>query len=379
MPTVRLDWTDTNSGAGQEHAVRVYRATAPFTAESLPPVLASLRADTVTYDDTTAEVDSTYYYAVANVRWAESALSFLGPVLTSGITARYWRVRVPRIQSAGPIMALSAAKVEMRGEVGGADLAVGGTPLVSGAFPGNPASSAFDADPATFWVTANERYGTHFIGYDFGTPVSIKEIAWSKRPDTFGSNEAPIIGVVQYSADNVTWTDAWLFETPTTWVTGAETRVFAEVAGSISQKRFWRVRVNAIQSGGSSGGSIAKLEMRTSPGGADAAIGGTPLTSRTGSTHPATNAFDLSNSTRWEQITESGLGRFLGYAFPSEVDIVEVSILPRQNSGGAGAAPVDCTVQSSLNALDWTDEWSFTTPSTWVDGSGETRVFTRPV
>lgn len=75
MPTVRLTWTDLNSGAIQEDEIRVYRSETDFDEGSLPAVLATLDADTVTYDDTTADDDTTYYYAVSAVRGAFEAVS----------------------------------------------------------------------------------------------------------------------------------------------------------------------------------------------------------------------------------------------------------------------------------------------------------------
>lgn len=65
MATVRLTWTDPNSGAAQEDEVRIYRDTAPFDIDTLPSVLDTLAADTLTYDDTTVVDDESYWYAVA--------------------------------------------------------------------------------------------------------------------------------------------------------------------------------------------------------------------------------------------------------------------------------------------------------------------------
>lgn len=141
--------------------------------------------------------------------------------------ARYWRVAILETVSFDQgVAAVSAAKIEMRSIPGGADIATGGTPNASS---GNP-TSAFDASPSTFWLTANSGYGTHWISYDFGSDVSIVEIAYSKRPDAFGVNEAPTFGEVQRSSDNLNWTTDWVFFTTPDWGTGAETRVFTKIA-----------------------------------------------------------------------------------------------------------------------------------------------------
>ncbi len=59
-----FSWTDANSGDMQEDDVVIYRSTSPFDYSSLPSPLATLAADTVTYDDTTTTPATTYYYAV---------------------------------------------------------------------------------------------------------------------------------------------------------------------------------------------------------------------------------------------------------------------------------------------------------------------------
>jgi hypothetical protein len=80
MATVRLTWTDPNSGAAQEDEIRIYRATSAFDATTLPAVLATLPADTLTYDDTTAVDGLSYWYAVAAEKDGALAISFTGEV-----------------------------------------------------------------------------------------------------------------------------------------------------------------------------------------------------------------------------------------------------------------------------------------------------------
>jgi hypothetical protein len=93
MPTVRLTWTDPNSGPTQEEEVRIYRDTAAFTAGSLPAVLATLAADTLTYDDTTVVDGNSYYYAVAFERGGFLALSFTGEVEV-GVAASQYQISI---------------------------------------------------------------------------------------------------------------------------------------------------------------------------------------------------------------------------------------------------------------------------------------------
>lgn len=77
MPTVRLTWTDLNTGPSQEEEHRIYRSTTAFDADTLPAVLATVAADVEEYEDPTAGFDTTYYYAVAAERGGVLAISFI--------------------------------------------------------------------------------------------------------------------------------------------------------------------------------------------------------------------------------------------------------------------------------------------------------------
>jgi hypothetical protein len=79
-----LDWTDPNSGIRQEDEVRIYRHIAAFDADSLPAILATLPADTVTYDDTATLGGVSYWYAVAYEKNGVLAMDFTGEVVATG-------------------------------------------------------------------------------------------------------------------------------------------------------------------------------------------------------------------------------------------------------------------------------------------------------
>jgi hypothetical protein len=70
-------------------------------------------------------------------------------------------------------------KVELRGAMGGPDLATGGTAISSG---GTGAASAFDANIATAWVVLGVGAGS-YIGYQkavaFGPIVQVSLYAWA--------------------------------------------------------------------------------------------------------------------------------------------------------------------------------------------------------
>ncbi len=136
---------------------------------------------------------------------------------------RYWRVRAYNVQS-GTNYAL--AEVEFRATIGGPDQAAGGTAIASTVFSGRPAANAFDNDPATLWATATDAIEGGWIGYDFGVgaTITVLEISLKARNDSsFG--QAPVQFVVEYSNDNVTWTEVKWY-TAATWTIGS-TQVFA--------------------------------------------------------------------------------------------------------------------------------------------------------
>jgi hypothetical protein len=272
--------------------------------------------------------------------------------------------------------------IEFRATIGGADQVGSTSNAISDSFL-SPffASQAFDGANGDIWAPnagTIALYGTHWIGYDFGsggTTTEVEEIAIAKRPTTAGADEAPAIGLVQYSPDNSTWTTAWSFVTPRTWGTGAETRVFSDNPG----KKFWRVRCLALQGGTSTPWATSRIQFRGTAGGADLATGGVPFASEHLSGYPALDAFDGTDGTFYHSQSDiSVVLPWCGYAWPTAQDINEVAIQMRSDgfSGRADQAITSGVVQSSTDTQTWSDEWSFTSPATW--SGTETRVFTRP-
>lgn len=132
---------------------------------------------------------------------------------------QYWRVIVDDVQGGAGTYPASFGNVEFRGSVGGADLATGGTAIAGPTNGSYPATNAFDANTATFWLgSGTVSGGNQWIGYNFGTPVQILDVALQVRPDAFGANEAVIAGRVQSSTDGVTWVTEWSFTTANSWV-----------------------------------------------------------------------------------------------------------------------------------------------------------------
>lgn len=318
-----------------------------------------------------------------------SALSLLSGVISNSqaaippslTTARYWRVFVLENYSAGVTPAISADDIQMRETPGGPDLATDSTKALSDSeFSGSFINDyAFNGVNSQFWVSANFNYGTHWIGYDFTTPVSITEIVWSKRPDSFGRNEAPTVGLVQYSSDGSSWATDWSFLTPATWTTGAESRTFTKPTAA--GHRFWRVRPTSIQGGNTSYPfSTAELQFRSTSGGSDQTINGFPIGAFMN--NPARAFDDITNVPSNYALSTSNLGVAgtigIGYTFDTPKEITEITYQVRGDGFGANEAMIAGDVQWSDDRSNWTTEWSFTTPATWVNNSTETRVFTKP-
>jgi hypothetical protein len=130
----------------------------------------------------------------------------------------HWRVLITATHGSG---ATNCARCEMRTSAGGANAATGGTPSASNALGGYPASSAFDGNNSTFWVSPSGIPA--WLRYSFAAAVDIVELVWRNRPDGY-TNESPSAFSVQWSDDGTNWTTEKSFTTPA-WAAG-EQRTF---------------------------------------------------------------------------------------------------------------------------------------------------------
>lgn len=130
---------------------------------------------------------------------------------------------------------------------------------------------------------------------------------------------------------------------------------------------YWRLNVNL--NNGSSGLAVAELVLRTTPGGAQAATGGTASSPNSGT--PA-NAFDGNVGTWWNPGVVAGQ---LQYQFASAVDIVEYALTARNDSTSfIGDTPRAWTLEYSDNGSAWTVADAVRNQGPWT--LGESRTFT---
>lgn len=135
--------------------------------------------------------------------------------------------------------------------------------------------------------------------------------------------------------------------------------------------RFWRVMITA----GNGSCSIASLAFRAAIDGADQAAGSGGTASQSSyysSTYDGAKAFDA-NAATWWQASAATYPQWLSYQFPSAVEVREIAISSRNDSGYA-QGPTRGTVQYSVDGVTWLQAFTFETTDDWA--SAETRVFT---
>lgn len=155
----------------------------------------------------------------------------------------YWRLKFTDYVGGGAEVALSVPEVQLRASIGGADECVGGvatydSPLDGNHQPGggfgNDPSAAFDDDGNTVFITDSYELPTGgapiYLRYAFAAPVDIVEMAvqgvadGAINPINFAN--APKAWVLQYSDDDVGYTDVFTISGQIAWLAG-EMRVFS--------------------------------------------------------------------------------------------------------------------------------------------------------
>jgi hypothetical protein len=148
---------------------------------------------------------------------------------------RYWRVYITGAQN-NPYV--SAAEIQMFTATGGPNVCSGGTAFASSYYAPEARTppTAFDGNTntSTSWTNSGATNPSvanpEWIGYDFGAgnDKDIIGFNWFLRNDGFWG-QAPSNFKLQYSDDNVSWTDRFAPATQT-WTTQNESRQFFDPA-----------------------------------------------------------------------------------------------------------------------------------------------------
>lgn len=139
--------------------------------------------------------------------------------------------------------------------------------------------------------------------------------------------------------------------------------------------RYWRLFV--LNNSGYAIINLCELQMATTPGGASVCTGGTPISSSNyDGTWTAAKAFDgiVTGDQGWGSSNGARETQWIGYDFGAgnAVDIVEVRIVARGNTGVAGQ-PKLMRFQWSDDGTTWTDQGSIPEQTSWT--ANQVRTF----
>jgi hypothetical protein len=283
----------------------------------------------------------------------------------------YWRVSVGSLNG-GSGTAISS--LYFFAQQGGDDLATGGLIMASASTAGGPASKAFDHDSTTDWRGVDGSGS--WIGYQFASPVMIKFVGVGASPDANLLPSAPRSFSVDYSDNGQSWTTLWYVSNPSPWST-REVRYFTapgfSYTGSLHGARpKWRLQLLASGAGAY---SAAEAQFRSTPGGANQAVGGTAFATQEYSwAYDASKAFDNSASTLWGSSNKAG-EQVLQYTFASSVSVGEFALIAR-NDSDAPQTPTRASVEYWSSGLSaWVTAWQYSTSDFTA---GQTKTFADP-
>lgn len=297
-------------------------------------------------------------------------------------THRYWRLR---IINAGGVSSTSyyanMAEVQMFEGAGMVDLASSATAASSRAnSPTYGANKANDGNLSTLVSLLNGVDGPPFDNMywsaDFGaaTPRLIKAV--SVTAPLSNSVSAPIEFAVEWSDDNVTWSEQWHVSSQLNWHEG-ETRLFTQPGYSYTGSfwgahLYWRLLGTEHWSSSSGTVSSAELQYRATPGGVNQALGGTPTAQNyIASAYAPVKAHDGLITTEW--VANSAPETWIQYQFTSAVPLAEFRWTARSD-GYPQESPTAGVVLYSDNGTSWHPAFSFKKSAAWT--SGESFNFT---
>lgn len=123
-----------------------------------------------------------------------------------------WRIYIT-LRNGG--RAITMREIELRGVVGGIDLATGGVATASAETGANYASNAFDDNSGTNWQSGWDTY-PQWIQYQFPTTVTLAQISMTS---TYTASDAPQDWKLQYY-NGSTWIDYYIKTGDASWTAG---------------------------------------------------------------------------------------------------------------------------------------------------------------
>ncbi len=283
---------------------------------------------------------------------------------------RYWRLYAAAVgpHTSSNSYYLSFGEVELRGTVGGANLATTtGNMTASSTFPDTTPGALIDGSvtvPAGRWVTNSESM-PHWWRYDFGSATEIREVMLRVANEADGASRSPTEWVIQGSTDDSTWVTVQRY-TQTSWTQNAQ-YTFTVPTGLPSARasyRYYRLTASTVGNGGGFL-SFAEIEIRGVVGGANLATTGANISadsSFSGSFLPA-NMLDSNTGTRWAS-TGTAPPHWWQYDFGSATTVDEYKLVPNNPGIDPTDIPTAWVFAGSDDGSTWTT-LDTRTQSTW--------------
>lgn len=287
-----------------------------------------------------------------------------------GQPARYFRVAINRTNGGG---VSRIRELDLRETPGGPTLT--GTPIASGVWQaGFEASKAFDGLNTTQWGSENNgSTGFKWLGLDFGAGNE-KDVGWASVMSSDVVTDSPQEYRFEFGRDvggQIDWFTSWVPPYQTAWTTNevrSSTRPTL-TASSDSWRVYGTLRDSSIM-------ALSALEFRTVRGGANVAVGGTPLsTSDFNASFVKANAFDGNNATAWASADNQQVPA-IGYQFAAPILPLELYLRARQDANPEQGPRIAYT-QQSPDGLTWLSVARMVRP-TWTLGESMTWPLQQP-
>lgn len=282
-------------------------------------------------------------------------------------TSSQWRLNFTAKQIAATLCAV--AECQMRGSVGGANLATGGTPSASTTGGGLVAANAFDGNASTKWSASSTAVPQQLI-YTFGSAVTIEEVVLT-APTTY--NDTPISFDVQYD-NGSTWVTYWSVDYTGVWASGTSKTFARGYASSPGPFRYWRITTVGNFGGGWNSLQANEIEFRATAGGSK--LAGTLTASNTdGSSSAISAAYDGNTGTSW---FSNGAVAFphtitLDMGSGNSGNLTQLAWMPRTADTSHIYVPADFGIEGSNDGSTWTANFARSgLTNTYVNGSFRT-------